>query len=75
MTKQVALADDAYELLSTFRRRDESFSDIVRRLCEDERKRVLRSLAGVWKPYDEEAKRMTEEIYAQRKHKARGSET
>ena len=56
MTRQVALADDAYDQLAKFRRPDESFSDVVRRLCEEERQRVLRSLAGSWKMSDDEAK-------------------
>ena len=49
MTHAVALADDAYEDLRIVKKEDESFSDVVRRLTKDEKKRIFLSAAGVWK--------------------------
>lgn len=73
MTRQVALADDAYDQLAKIRRPNESFSDVVRRLCEEERRRILQSLAGSWKMSEDEV-RVFDEIHAFRKTKARGAD-
>lgn len=67
MTRQVSLADDAYETLARLRRPDESFSDVVRRLGETARQEALLSVIGAWKMPAEEAERLTREIYARRR--------
>lgn len=67
MTRQVALSDDAYELLKALRLPAESFSDVVRRLGERARRDALMKLAGSWKISEAEAKRITDQVYARRK--------
>ena len=74
MTRQVALADDAYEQLSQIKRPGESFSDVVRRMVAQERRRMLMGVAGAWKMSDDEAKKIFDPIFAWRKAKGRGSD-
>jgi len=45
-TKTVALDKEAYELLSEQKSRDESFSDVVKRLAR--RRRPLSDFIGIW---------------------------
>ena len=74
MTRQIAIGDDVYEGLATLRRPGESFTDLLRVMMVEERKRRMMALAGSWKMSDDEAKRIFDPIYAFRKAKARGSE-
>lgn len=67
VSKQIALADDAYESLKALRRAGESFTDVVRRLADEARRKELLALAGAWKLTATEAKRITDEIYAARR--------
>ena len=68
MTKQVALADDAYELLDQFRGPSESFSDVVRRWGAEARRKALLDSAGAWSwMTEQEAQRITDEIRANRR--------
>lgn len=46
MAKNVALADDVYDLLTREKGVEESFSDVIRRLTK--RKKSLLEFAGVW---------------------------
>jgi predicted CopG family antitoxin len=46
-TKTVALDEKSYESLSLLKKKDESFSDVVRRLTNTAK--PLSSYAGVWK--------------------------
>lgn len=41
MAKTLVLADDVYLLLKSMKRKDESFSDVIRRICGEENQ-VLR---------------------------------
>jgi predicted CopG family antitoxin len=45
MTKNIAIADDAYLLLARHKRPDESFSEVIR---ERFGKRKLTDFAGIW---------------------------
>lgn len=45
-TKTITIMDDAYELLARNKRKDESFSDVVRR--EFSKKGSILDLAGAW---------------------------
>jgi predicted CopG family antitoxin len=45
MTKNIAIADDAYRLLLRHKRPDESFSEVIR---EQFRKRDITEFAGLW---------------------------
>lgn len=67
MTKQIAVADDVYDLLRALRKPAESFSDTIRRLGQTARKEALMGLAGSWKISAEEARRITDEIHANRR--------
>ncbi|MBI2077584.1 MAG: antitoxin VapB family protein [Euryarchaeota archaeon] len=67
MTRQISVADDVYDLLRALKRPAESFSEAIRRLGETARKNAILELAGSWKISDEEAKRITDDIYANRK--------
>lgn len=46
-TKNIAIMDDVYETLLSLKKKDESFSDELRRLLKS--KEALMSLAGAWK--------------------------
>lgn len=46
MTKNIAIADDVYEILAKEKREGESFSDVIRRLGK--RRRSLLEFAGAW---------------------------
>jgi len=50
-TKTINLMDDAYEMLKRAKRKDESFSDVVRRLTRGGNETLLH-LAGAWKDFD-----------------------
>jgi len=50
-TKTIALDREAYDLLSSQKRKGESFSDVVKRLGH--RRRPITDLAGLWKDLDE----------------------
>lgn len=57
MAKTIAIANDVYEMLSKEKRKDESFSEVIRRLAK--RKRSLLEFAGAWADIpDDEFKEM-----------------
>ena len=49
MTKVISIADDAYAALTVLKTRNESFSDVVRRLTCDAKRKNLLSMVGAWK--------------------------
>lgn len=62
MAKNVALADDVYEILQKEKREGESFSDVIRRWHRS--KGSLMDLFGIWGDIpEEEFRRMEEAIY------------
>ena len=62
MAKNIAVADDVYEMLTKEKREGESFSDVIRRWHRS--KGSLMDLFGVWGDIpDEEFRRMEEAIY------------
>lgn len=57
MAKNIAVADDVYEMLSKEKREGESFSDVIRRMGK--RRRSLLEFAGAWTDIpDEEFREM-----------------
>lgn len=54
MTKNVSLADDAYEGLAKAKRGGESFSEVVRRLTQDDKDERFMRLAGAWSHWTDE---------------------
>lgn len=73
MVKTISLADDAYEDLSSLKRHGESFSDVARRLAsEHRRRRSIVESAGSWPMSEEEAERLTQEIYEARERSGEG---
>ena len=59
--KTVALDKEAYELLSNLKDKDESFSDVVKRLAK--KRRPLSDFIGIWgKMPREEIKRIEEAL-------------
>lgn len=52
MTKNISLADDAYDALHQAKRPGESFSDVARRLARESRRRSLVDLIGAWEEDD-----------------------
>ena len=52
-TKTITIMDDAYELLEKKKMGKESFSEEIRRLFGQKRKKSFREFAGAWKDMDE----------------------
>ena len=67
MIKVISLSDEAYATLRTLKRPKDSFSDVVIRLTESERKKFILSLAGSWAGDEKEAKKILEELMKNRK--------
>ena len=54
MVKPVSLSNEAYEVLSKMKSLGESFSDVVLRLAEKDKKNFnVDDFAGKWSDYDE----------------------
>lgn len=66
MTKVISISDTAYERLASLKRGKESFSDVVIRLTEKEKKKSLLEYAGSWKGSYEEAERIKKELREER---------
>jgi len=56
--KTISLSDEAYETLASLKRRGESFTDVILRLCSKTAKQPLTSFAGSWNMSDEEEKKI-----------------
>ena len=66
-TKTITIMDDAYELLSRNKRKDESFSDVVRR--EFSKKGSILDLAGAWSDLsDKDAMEMEKAVKKSREY-------
>lgn len=66
LTKNISLADDAYEALASLKKPGESFSDVARRLARESPRRSIMEFAGSWKISRAEAERIKARIYADR---------
>lgn len=66
MTKNISLADDAYEALAAVKREGESFSDVARRAARELARKHLfdRKRPPIWTPAEEAA--LLKRIYADR---------
>lgn len=71
MTKNISLADDAYETLKRMKRPDESFSDLARRLGDAHRPASILDLVGIWKGRGEDVEAMKRLIYDERDRSVR----
>ena len=66
-TKTITIMDDAYELLARNKKKDESFSDVVRR--EFSKKGSILDLAGAWSDLsDKDALEMEKSIKKSREY-------
>jgi len=54
--KTISLSDEAYRMLASVKRRGESFTDVIYRLCSRASKKPLASFAGAWTMSDREEK-------------------
>lgn len=52
MTKVISLSEKAYGTLKKLKRGDESFSDVVLRLSEEEKRESILRFSGAWKGDD-----------------------
>jgi predicted CopG family antitoxin len=52
MTKVISLSQKAYETLKGMKKSGESFSDVVMRVADKEKKRSILEFAGTWKGDD-----------------------
>lgn len=66
MTKVISLSDAAYDRLFRLKKGKESFSEVVIRLTEKERKRSLLDYAGTWKGSYDEVERIKKELWEER---------
>ncbi|RLI40102.1 antitoxin [Candidatus Bathyarchaeota archaeon] len=60
--KTISLSDEAYSKLASLKRKGESFTDVIFRLCSKATKKPLASFAGAWIMSDEEEKKIFGEI-------------
>lgn len=60
--KTISLSDEAYKRLASLKRKGESFTDVVLRLCSKTAKKPLASFAGAWVMKDEEEMEIFGEI-------------
>lgn len=67
MTRVISLSDTAYEQLKALKQGPESFSDVVKRLAADEKKKSILEFAGKWPGGNDELDRIEKEIYEARK--------
>jgi predicted CopG family antitoxin len=54
--KTISLSDEAYEKLASLKRKGESFTDVILRLCSKTPRKPLASFAGSWIMSEEEEK-------------------
>ena len=54
--RTISLSDEAYKLLASMKRKGESFTDVIIRLCSKTAKKPLATFAGGWVMSDEEEK-------------------
>lgn len=60
--KTISLSDEAYEKLASLKRKGESFTDVILRLCSKTPRKPLASFAGSWVMDEEEEKKIFGEI-------------
>jgi predicted CopG family antitoxin len=60
--KTISLSDEAYKKLASLKRKGESFTDVILRLCSKTAKKPLASFAGSWVMSDEEETEIFGEI-------------
>lgn len=68
MVKVISLSNKAYSTLKALKRGDDSFSDVVLKIAEKEKKPSIMDLAGKWPLSDEETEKIKKEIARSRKH-------
>ena len=66
--KTISLSNEAYNALKRKKRRGESFNDLVLRLVSEPDQKDILSLAGTWEGSDEEAKKIVNFIYENRRN-------
>ena len=72
MTKIISLSDKAYEDLASLKANNESFSDVVKKMAKEIKKKKLLGLAGAWKDSPEMDRIFKNIIEERRKIKDRG---
>jgi predicted CopG family antitoxin len=55
MTKVISLSEKAYQTFKSMKKPSESFSDVILRVAEQEQKKSILDLAGIWIGDDIEA--------------------
>lgn len=66
MTKVISLSDAAYEEMKSLKHSGDSFSDVVLRLADKERKRPLLDFFGKWPGDSKEAENIKRELEKER---------
>lgn len=67
MTKIISLSDVAYDKLKEIKIETESFSKVILRIVEKEKRRPLTDFWGKWPGNKEELKRISKHLYRERK--------
>ncbi|MFH1400528.1 MAG: antitoxin VapB family protein [Nanoarchaeota archaeon] len=71
MTRVISLSDDAYDILKDLKRKDESFSQVVRRLTADEKKKSLMDVFGIAKDDADFIRNLEKSLAARKDFKVR----
>jgi predicted CopG family antitoxin len=60
--RTLTISDEAYRILSSLKREKESFTDVIKRVFGEPRKRPLAAFTGAWQGSDEELNRILGDI-------------
>ena len=56
--KTITISEEAYKMLASLKREGESFTEVIRRVVEEVRRKPLSSFAGRWEGSPEELDRI-----------------
>lgn len=68
MVKVISLSNKAYMTLKALKRGEDSFSDVVLKLSEKEKKPSIMDFAGKWPLSDTETEKIRKQLEQSRKH-------
>jgi len=61
--KTITISEEAYEMLSSLKREGESFTEVIKRVVNEVKKRPLSSFSGTWKGDGSELDKIEKDIH------------